>query len=176
MDMRKETGIFCICLLTLLFLATATIGHEAVSPHANAQCTFTNGKTVTVAYSSPRMRGRKIFGGLVPYGEVWRTGANEAATFVPNTAVSISGKTVPAGSYTLFTNPNPDKWTLIISKATDNPYPGPGKDVVRVDMEVSKPSAPVEAFTISFDKIGNGCVMHLDWETTRASVQLAPGM
>jgi len=122
------------------------------------------------------MRGRKIFGGLVPYGEVWRTGANEAATFVPNTAVSISGKTVPAGSYTLFTNPNPDKWTLIISKATDNPYPGPGKDVVRVDMEVSKPSAPVEAFTISFDKIGNGCVMHLDWETTRASVQLAPGM
>src|ERR1700680_309982 len=109
MDMRKDIGIFCCCLLPLLFLATAAIGHEAVSPHANAQCTFTNGKTVTVAYSSPRMRGRKIFGGLVPYGEVWRTGANEAATFVPNTAVSIGGKTVPAGRYNLFPTPHTHK-------------------------------------------------------------------
>jgi hypothetical protein len=176
MDMRKQIGILCFFLLTLLFLATTTIGHEAVSPHAKAQCAFTNGKTVTVAYSGPRVRGRKIFGELVPYGEVWRTGANEAATFVPSTAVMIGGKAVPAGSYTLFTIPNPNKWTLIISKATDNPYPGPSQDVVRVDMEVSKPSAPIEAFTIGFDKVGNGCIMHLDWENTRASVQIAPSM
>jgi DUF2911 family protein len=65
---------------------------------------------------------------------------------------------------------------LIISKATDNPYPGPSQDFVRVDMEVSKPSGPIEAFTIGFDKVGNACTMHLDWETTRASVQVAPSM
>src|SRR5580700_8897348 len=110
------------------------------SPPAHAGCTFADGKTVKVDYSSPRMRGRKIFGGLVPYGEVWRTGANEAATFAPATAVTIGGQAVPAGSYTLFTIPNPGKWTLILSKATDNPYPGPAQDVVRADMEVSKPS------------------------------------
>jgi Protein of unknown function (DUF2911) len=175
MDMRKRIGMFCVCLLTLSFLATTVMGHEAVSPHAKAQCAFANGKTVTVAYSSPRMRGRKIFGGLVPYGEVWRTGANEAATFVPSTAVIIGGKSVPAGSYTLFTIPNPGKWILIISKATDNPYPGPSQDFVRIDMDVSKPSGPSEAFTIGFDKVGNGCSMHLDWETTRASVEIVPG-
>jgi hypothetical protein len=175
MDMGKHIGVVSIGLLTVSFLAAAAMGHEAVSPHAKTQCTFANGKTVTVTYSSPRMRGRKIFGGLVPYGEVWRTGANEAATFAPATAVTIGGKSVPAGSYTLFTIPNPGKWTLILSKATDNPYPGPSQDVVRVDMEVSKPSVPSEAFTIGFDKAGNGCTMHLDWETTRASVQVVPG-
>jgi hypothetical protein len=175
MDMRKHIGTVCICLLTLSFLAPAAMGHEAVSPHAKAQCTLANGKTVTVAYSRPSMRGRKIFGALVPYGEVWRTGANEAATFAPTTAVTLGGKPVPAGSYTLFTIPNPGKWTLILSKATDNPYPGPAQDVVRADMEVSKPSGSSEAFTIGFDKVGNGCTMHLDWETTRASVQVVPG-
>ena len=77
------------------------------SPAAQAQCKFSDGKTITVDYSSPRMRGRKIFGGLVPYGEVWRTGANEATTFVTNeNLLMIKGSNVPAGSYTIFTVPS----------------------------------------------------------------------
>ncbi len=87
------------------------------SPAAQAQCKFSDGKTITVNYSSPRARGRKIFGGLVPYGEVWRTGANEATAFVANeNLIMVKGTSMPAGSYTIFTVPDPDKWTLIINK------------------------------------------------------------
>ncbi len=89
------------------------------SPAAQAQCKFSGGKTITVDYSSPRMRGRKVFGELVPYGEVWRTGANEATTFVTNEdLVTVKGTNISAGSYTIFTVPNPDEWTVIINKHT----------------------------------------------------------
>ncbi len=145
------------------------------SPPAQAVCHFSDGKTITVDYSSPRMRGRKIFGGLVPYGQVWRTGANEATTFVTDANLEVGGKPVPAGHYTLFTIPEPDHWTLIISKKTGEwgiPYPGESYDLLRVGMEVEKLSAPVENFTISFESSGNTCTMHFDWETTRASIRI----
>jgi hypothetical protein len=145
------------------------------SPPASAECKFSDGKSIKVDYSSPRAKGRKIFGGVVPYGEVWRTGANEATTFVPNTNITIDGKDIPAGNYTMFTVPNQDKWTLIISKKTGEwgiPYPGEGDDLARLDMSVSKTSAPVENFTISFHEMGNGCHMYLDWENTRATVEI----
>jgi hypothetical protein len=146
------------------------------SPAAQAQCKFTDGKTVKTDYSSPRVKGRKIFGGLVPYGQVWRTGANEATTLVTDTNVKIGDKDVPAGSYTIFTMPSADKWVLIISKKTGEwgvPYPGEGDDFVRTDMRVSQLPSPVENFTIGFDQTGAACVMHLDWETTRAAVDIS---
>src|SRR5882757_4157065 len=80
------------------------------SPAAQAQCKFSDGKTITVDYSSPRMKGRKIFGELVPHGEVWRTGANDATTFVTTTSLTAEGKDIPAGNYTIFTVPTQDKW------------------------------------------------------------------
>jgi hypothetical protein len=146
------------------------------SPPAHADCKFADGKTITVDYSSPRMRGRKIYGGLVPYGKVWRAGANEATAFVISTDLTVGGKTVPAGSYTIFTIPNADSWTLIISKKTGEwgiPYPGEADDFARVDMKVSKLPSPVEDFTISFHQSGSACTMSLDWEATRASVDIA---
>jgi hypothetical protein len=91
--------------------------------------------------------------------------------------LSVGGKAVPAGSYTIFAIPDESKWTLIISKATGEwgtDYPGPDKDLVRVDMKVSKTSAPVEDFTIAFDKSAGGCVLRMEWENTRASVEIAP--
>jgi len=122
------------------------------------------------------MKGRKIFGELIPYGKVWRAGANEATTFVLTSGVTLGGKSVPAGSYTIFTIPNEDKWTLIISKKTGEwgePYPGEADDFARVDMKASKLPAPVENFTISFDQSGATCTMHLDWEATRASIEIS---
>lgn len=122
------------------------------------------------------MKGRKIYGDLVPYGEVWRTGANEATTFVTNTALEVGGKNVPAGSYTIFTVPNRDQWTLIINKKTGEwgiPYKYQNDELARVDMKVSKLPSPLEDFTISYEKSGNGCVMNIDWDTTRASVDIA---
>jgi hypothetical protein len=151
-------------------------GGQVASPPEKAECKFPDGKTVHVDYSSPRMRGRKIFGGLVVYGEVWRAGANEATTFITDSTVNVGGKEVPAGSYTLFALPKPDSWKLIVSKQTGEwgiPYPGEDSDYARIPMQVSKLPAPVENFTISFDHAGDTCTMHLDWETTRASIAIS---
>jgi hypothetical protein len=145
------------------------------SPAAKATCALADGKMITVDYSSPRAKSRKIFGGLVPYGQVWRTGANEATTFVTTTDVMVGGTHVPAGSYTIFTIPNKDKWTLVISKKTGEwgtDYPGPENDLARVEMKASALPATAENFTIAFDKTGGGCVLRMDWETTRATVDI----
>jgi hypothetical protein len=134
------------------------------------------GAKITVDYSSPKVKGRKIFGGLVPYGKIWRTGANDATTFVTTADVTVGGKTVPAGSYTLFTVPNEDKWALVLSKKTGEwgtDYPGESEDLARIDMKVSKLPSLAEDFKISFDKSGAGATMNVDWENTRASVDIA---
>jgi hypothetical protein len=117
-----------------------------------------------------------MIGGENPYGEVWRTGANEATTFVASSDVVVGGKPVPAGSYTIFTVPNPDKWTLIINKKTGEwgiPYKYESDELARIDMKVSKLPSPLENFTIAYDKTATGCTMRLDWDTTRASVDIA---
>jgi hypothetical protein len=134
------------------------------------------GKTITVDYSSPRAKGRKIFGDLVPYGEVWRAGANEATTFVTTSDLMVGGTHVPAGSYTIFTIPNKDKWTLIINKKTGEwgiPYKYESDELARVDMKVSSTSSAVEDFTIAFDKNAGGCILRMEWENTRASVEVS---
>src|SRR5271169_5181735 len=105
-----------LVFLALLFLTFTTFGFaQKPSPPAQAECKLADGKTITIDYSSPRMKGRKIFGSLVPYGQVWRAGANDATTFVTAADLTIGGTAVPAASYTIFAIPNADKWTLIIS-------------------------------------------------------------
>ena len=151
------------------------------SPPAHAECKFAGGTTITVDYSSPRMQGRKIFGELVPYGQVWRAGANEATTFVPSDPVHVGAKEggidVPAGDYTLFVIPYKDKpWTLIVSKRHGEwgiPYPGEQYDLGRTEMGVKALPAPVENFTIGFTQESNGTfLLHMDWETTSAYVKV----
>jgi hypothetical protein len=174
--MKIRTALVVLLLPVFALLACAQDASKRPSPAAQAQCKFTDGKTVKSDYSSPRMKGRKIFGGLVPYGEVWRAGANDATTLVTDTNLNVGGKDVPAGSYTIFALPNADKWVLIISKKTGEwgiPYPGQGDDLGRVDMSVSQLPSPLENFTISFDQTGSTCAMHLDWEKTRASVDIS---
>jgi Protein of unknown function (DUF2911) len=174
--MKIRIAIVVLLLPVFALLACAQDANKRPSPAAQAQCKFADGKTIKTDYSSPRMKGRKVFGGLVPYGEVWRTGANDATTLVTDANLTIGGKDVPAGSYTLFTLPNADKWVLIVSKKTGEwgiPYPGEGDDLVRVDMRVSSSPAPVENFAIGYDQTGSTCTLHLDWERTRASVDIS---
>lgn len=168
-------------VLSVLLLAVAVVANAAEdkskrpSPPASAECKLSDGKTVKIDYSSPRAKGRKIFGGLVPYGQIWRTGANESTTFVVDSDVVVGGQNVPAGSYTIFTVPEADKWTLVVSKKTGEwgtDYPGPSEDLVRAPMSVSKTSGPVENFTIGFDEAGGKCTLHAEWENTRASVDV----
>lgn len=172
--MRRWIVGSAMAALSLAVLASAAPAQQRPrpSPPAKAECKFSDGKSITVDYSSPRMRGRKIYGELVPFGQVWRTGANEATTFVTTSDLSIGGKNVPAGSYTLYTVPGQDKWTLIISKKTGQwgiPYPGEGEDLLRAEMKVSSLPSPVENFTTAFQLAGNSCTLQIDWETTRAS-------
>jgi hypothetical protein len=175
--------IFAVCAMAVMgltvFVASSCAQQDKnsrPSPPAKAECKLADGKTITIDYSSPRMKGRKIFGELVPYGKIWRAGANEATTLVTSTDLNIGGTTVPAGSYTIFVIPNADKWTLVISKKTGEwgtAYPGEANDLARVDMAVSKTAAPVENFTIDFEQAGGGCTLQMKWENTQASVKVA---
>jgi Protein of unknown function (DUF2911) len=170
--MQKRIA-FAIGMIFTLTLFTAC--QKRPSSPASATCDLGGGKTIRTNYSSPRMKGRKIYGDLVPFGQVWRAGANEATTLVTSSDVVVGGKTVPAGSYTIFTVPAADKWTLIINKKTGEwgiPYKYESDELARVDMTVSKLPAPVENFTIGYDKSASGCTLRMDWETTRASVDL----
>ena len=174
--MRKISASRFLVLFGLTVLAIPGKSQEVLSPPAKAACKFADGKTISVAYSSPRMRGRKIFGDLVPFGEVWRTGADNATSFVTEADLVAGGKSIPAGSYTLFSLPTQTKWTLIISKQTGEfgiPYPGEQFDFVRIEMKLSKIPSPIENFTISFDQTGASCSMRLDWESTRASIDIS---
>jgi hypothetical protein len=146
------------------------------SPAASTSIDLGGGATIAIDYSSPRAKGRKIYGDVVPFGEIWRTGANESTTFVTTKDVMIGTLMVPAGNYTLFTVPTKDKWVLVLSKKTGEwgtDYPGPSNDLGRTDMKVTSLSAPVENFTITLEKAGPGANLNMDWETTRASVPIA---
>lgn len=142
------------------------------SPPGTVECTI-NGKKVTIEYSRPSMKGRKIMGGLVPYGKIWRTGANEATTLTTETDLDIGGAKVPAGKYTLYTLPSAGTWKLIINKQTGQwgtEY-DPKQDLARVDMKTSEIVVPVEQFTIALDQDTNSSAdLILEWEKTRETV------
>src|ERR1044071_8852740 len=139
--MQKRTTLLALFVVIAASFALAQQDKsKRPSPPAQAACKFSDGKGVTVDYSSPRAKGRKIFGGLVPYGEVWRTGANDATTFVTTANLSVEGKDIPAGSYTIFTVPAQDKWTLIVNKHTGEwgiPYKYESEELARVPMSAS---------------------------------------
>lgn len=140
-----------------------------LSPPATATATLA-GKTITVNYSAPSLRGRHVGGPeIVPFGEVWRTGANPATTIILPVNVMIGKLMVPAGTYTLFTLPTATDWTLIVSKKTGEwgiPYPE-GEDFGRTPMMKKTMASPQEVMSISFEHTsGNKTEMHVKWETT----------
>jgi hypothetical protein len=142
------------------------------SPPADTSVTIA-GKKITIKYSAPSMRGRKIFGGLEQYGRVWRTGANEATDLNTEAALNINGLKVPKGEYSLFTFIDPTQWQLIVSKQTgiSGLDYDQAQDLGRVKMTMSKPSSPVETFKITLENAGgNKGKLTLAWENTVASV------
>lgn len=170
------SGVLSLLLVCSFVVTAQQDKSKRPSPPAQAKWDLGGGKSVTIDYGSPRTKGRKIYGELVPFGQVWRTGANEATTLVTPVDLTIGSTTVAAGSYTIFTVPNKDKWTLIISTKTGEwgtDYPGQANDLSRIDMKVSALPSPVENFTISFEKAGNNANLNIDWETTRASVAVS---
>ncbi len=156
-----------------LWAVTAAMGQTGKpSPDAMASVTL-RGKTIAIAYNRPSMRGRKIMGGLVPYGAVWRTGANSATTLTTPVDLTVGGTAVPAGKYTLYSLPGENSWKLIINKQTGQwgtEY-DESQDLARIAMKVSKSASPVEQFLISWDKKGESQAdLVMEWENTRVTV------
>ncbi len=132
---------------------------------------------ISVTYSRPNVKGRKIFGGLEPYGTVWRTGANSATVISLTEAVKIEGQDLAAGEYGLFTIPGQNEWTVIISKGAQQWGAYTYKesdDVLRFKVKPVKTSSKVETFTIQFaDVFPTAAKLQLMWENTALNISLA---
>jgi len=167
MLLRSLATAACCTLLATASLAQMGGGQQA-SPAATADVSL-NGKAITIHYNSPRLKGRTIGSDIVPYGEVWRTGANPATTLVTPANLKIGTLDVPAGTYTLFTLPNKDQWLFIVSKKTGEwgiPYPE-GNDLGRTPMTSKPVGSPQENMSISFENTkGNSTELHVKWGTT----------
>jgi len=169
-------------LMCAVLAMTATVGFaQPKSPPADTSVTIA-GKTITIKYSAPSVRGRKIFGegGQLshdPHYPVWRAGANAATALHTDADLDIKGLHVPAGDYTLFVNvADPDNWELIVSKDTGEwglAYKS-DKDLGRVKMDMSKPAAMVEVYKMTLSGTGgkSGTLL-LEWENHAATVPFA---
>ena len=164
----RKLSIVTLCLLFLTAVASAQ-PKKPLSPPAKAEATI-NGKNVTIDYSAPSKRDRAIMGGLVPYGKVWRTGANAATTLKTETDLMLGNLHVPAGTYTLYTIPGETEWTLIVNKQTGQwgTNYDEAQDLGRVKMKVAPVKETVETFVIAID----GKALTMTWENTRATVPL----
>jgi hypothetical protein len=142
------------------------------SPSAEASVSV-SGKKITVEYYAPGMHGRKVMGGLVPYGQVWCTGANWATKLTTEADLQMGGLTLPKGSYSIWTIPNEKEWTLIINRETGQFHLNydSTQDLGRTKMVVKTVGTPVEAFTVQLTaNSGKTGTMKLVWENTEASV------
>lgn len=160
-------------LVGSIMTSQAQLRTPAPSPLQTIKQDFGLG-SIEIAYSRPAMKGRKIFGDLVPYGNVWRTGANSATTLQFSDEVTISGVKLAPGKYGLLSIPNKDSWTLIISKQTDVTSPSAYKqemDVVRVNVPVSKTNDRTENFMIQVDNIKpTQCQIELSWDQVKVAL------
>lgn len=168
---RRGVG-FALIVGAMLLGTEVAEGQERASPldHARAEI---NGHQVEIQYGRPSMRGRTVFGGLVPWGQVWRTGANEATHLRTPAAMTIGGETLSAGEYTLWTIPAEDGWTLVINSETGQwgTAHNADNDLFSVPMMTTSLEEPVEVFTIEIvASDGGGGVIQMEWETTRAYI------
>ena len=155
----------------LLALTPLAAQQKKASPHETVKATV-DGANITIVYGRPYTKDpksgepRKIWGGLVPYGKVWRTGADEATLLTTDKALEIDGTTVPAGTYSLFTLPQEDGAKLIINKQTGQwgTRYDESQDLARVDLKKESLKQPVDQFTIAVEKNGSGGELKLMWE------------
>jgi hypothetical protein len=168
--MKFNTIALC---LVAMFAITASYAQEQkkrVSPPASAEGNVGDVK-VSIAYHAPAADGRKVMGELVPYGKVWRTGANNATTVEFSKAVKVEGKNLAAGKYEIFTIPGEKEWTVIFQKATGQWGSYTYKeenDVLRVNAKSEATKEFVESLTLGVDKDA----MYIKWENTKVKLAL----
>jgi hypothetical protein len=182
----KKFVIFSLIGVAIIGILVVVIGYvqlkktKSFSPED--EVVYTQGDlTLKVFYNRPSKKGRMIFGSLVPYDKVWRTGANEATTFETNKDLTIEGKKLKAGKYSLWTIPRPGRWTIIFnsehgqwginSKGEANR--AAEKDALTVDATAVEQDRVFEQFTMSFEKSGEDIEMVLAWDKTLVSVPVS---
>jgi hypothetical protein len=171
----KAIAIAAASIAALSLAGPVHAEDKRASPHTEATAALA-GKKIAVSYGRPYMKGRAIFGTLVPWGQVWRTGADEATTFTTETDVVIGGLKVPKGEYALFTIPTEKQWTLVVNKTAKQwgafKYDA-AQDLGRVPMNVAAAAKPVEQFTIELVPAGKQLTLKMSWDKTVASVAIA---
>jgi hypothetical protein len=171
----KAIAIAAVSIAVLSLSVATRAEDKRASPHAEVNAVLA-GKKITVSYGRPYVKGRAIFGGLVPWGQVWRTGADEATTFTTEADVMIGTLKVPKGEYSLFTIPTEKQWTLVLNKTAKQwgafKYDA-AQDLGRTPMTVASASKPVEQFTIEIVPAGKQLTLKLSWDKTVASVAIA---
>lgn len=147
---------------------------KSFSPASEAKLN-TEKISINLNYCRPYKKGRQIFGGLVPYDTIWRTGANEATEISFNKDVLVAGKEIKAGRYALFTIPSDTIWTIILNDELGQwgafEYKE-SRDMLRAQVKPESLSKPVEQFTIRFTEISNGAEMSLMWDQTKVVVPI----
>jgi hypothetical protein len=162
-------------VLTLAAMLVSSVMWAQASPAATATGKVGDA-TITITYSSPSVKGRQIWGGLVPYDKVWRAGANQATIIETDKDIKVEGKALPAGKYSLYAIPGEKKWTIIINSATGQwgikrggeTTEDPAKDVLRVDVKPEKAPAMTESLTYTVDSKG----INLIWENVKVPVSV----
>jgi len=156
-------------LSAVLFVVATSCDGGKKSPHQVAE-----GKEVSVIYGRPYKKDREIFGKLVPYGQVWRCGADEATEITFDKDVQFAGKSLKAGTYTMFVIPNPTEWTIILNSQLEqfgafDYEKHKDKDVLQVMVPVKKPAQTIEQHTIRFTDAN---IMVIEWDQTQVEVPI----
>jgi hypothetical protein len=173
--MFKKTMLCSLAVLFLLAVNAQTIKTPATSSTQTIKQDLGIG-SVELSYSRPNVKTRKIFGDLVPFGQVWRTGANQATTLTFSDEVLIGGTKVPAGKYGFVTIPDKNEWTLILTKQLDVTNPSGYKqedDIVRVKAKPVALATPTETFTMQFANVkATGADLQLSWDNTAVTLPI----
>ncbi|WP_424494790.1 DUF2911 domain-containing protein [Salinimicrobium sp. GXAS 041] len=171
------TGVLCLVVLAGYYLQR--LQTKSYSPE-DTVAYQQDDLQMEVFYNRPYKKNREIFGGLVPYGEVWRTGANEATTFQTNENIMVDGSFLPAGKYTLWTIPGEDSWKVIFNSEmypwgiTLDKVPSrlPEHDVLTIEVPVEEPGSSIEQFSIYFQETNELIEMILAWDMTVISIPI----
>jgi hypothetical protein len=168
------TTACCTLLAAASFAQSGGAAKPPASPPATAEVSL-NGKAITINYNSPRLKGRTIGKEIVPYNEVWRTGANPATTLITAADLKIGTLDVPAGTYTLYTLPNSGKWLLIVNKQNGQwgTVYNQDQDLGRTPMSSKPVASSQENMSISFENTkGASTELHVKWATTDEFVKV----
>jgi len=172
--MKKIVFIIAIALCNFTFAQTLTTPQPSTTQTIKQNFALA---AIELSYSRPNIKGRSVIGNLVPFGKVWRTGANGATTLTFGDDVTIGDKKIPAGKYGLLSIPDKENWTLIITKQTDVTSAAAYKeteDVVRVIVKPMITANKVETFTIQFANVkSNTCELQLMWENTAVTLPIS---